>query len=225
MPNPREPQHKSSRSDISAIWTLATSSTASTEMVRPQRAIWYGLLGSISAKGSGRLRAGYVVVPGFLQGGLLAQTCTELRDYIENVIPTKDPEEHYFDGEWSAAGSRGPPEALKYINIMTETPFFAAFRCAYTQQSGPMWAPCMVVCATRSGSAGRLVLTLLARLPQRRPHGRNPPPMARAGVGAVRERRSASDPAAPLSRVRSLCRKRAAPPPRASARPCLANLP
>jgi hypothetical protein len=42
-------------------------------------------------------------------------------------VPTKSTDEHFFDGEWSVDGGRGPVTALKYMNKMTERPFFAAF--------------------------------------------------------------------------------------------------
>jgi hypothetical protein len=68
---------------------------------------------------------GYVVVRNFLAGSALKEAQDELASYIREVIPTKSTDEHYFDGEWSVEGARGPTSALKYINIMTERSFFA----------------------------------------------------------------------------------------------------
>ena len=47
--------------------------------------------------------------------------------------------QHFFDGEWSVEGGRGPLSALKYINVMTEKPFFSAFSAERSQQDHPRW--------------------------------------------------------------------------------------
>jgi hypothetical protein len=84
-------------------------------------------------------RDGFVVVRSFLQGIELARAREELSRYIRDVIPTKDPASHYFDGEWSAEGSRGPVWALKYINEMDELPFFRDFSKGRSQVAHPRW--------------------------------------------------------------------------------------
>jgi hypothetical protein len=73
-------------------------------------------------------RDGFVVVKSFLHGPLLQRYRAALDSYVADVIPTKSTDEIFFDGEWSVDGGRGPTSALKYINVMMETPFFAAFR-------------------------------------------------------------------------------------------------
>ena len=84
-----------------------------------------------------------MVVKGFLQGSLLQEHRSELEAYIADVvrlasvtatngmnlskhshchrrklpsqIPTKNTDEHFFDGRWSAEGLRGPVTALKSV--------------------------------------------------------------------------------------------------------------
>eukprot|EP01046_Picozoa_sp_COSAG06_P072425 COSAG06_NODE_21184_length_766_cov_2.535232_1_plen_140_part_10 len=78
-------------------------------------------------------------------------------------IPTKSTDEHFFDGEWSVNGGRGPVTALKYMNKMTERPFFAAFNPEVSQT---------VVRKTPSLSLFKLKMIVLSRLARDKHRGK-----------------------------------------------------
>jgi hypothetical protein len=82
---------------------------------------------------------GFCVVRGFLRGGVLRQLQEELGRYLADVLPTKSTDAHYFDGEWAAAGGRGPLSALKYINDLDERPYFANFNPQHCEEVHPRW--------------------------------------------------------------------------------------
>ena len=63
---------------------------------------------------------GFVVIPGFLAGELLAELQAELDRYVREVVPTL-PETHAFFVD------RTRPETLKQMQHMTGDPFFAAY--------------------------------------------------------------------------------------------------